>query len=135
VLPPYADKDTDFAPCVSCSGHCQTACAGETGVLVRDAEGIPYLDFQRAGCTFCAACLEACDRGVLTEGRSPLARVWIDTASCLAHQGVVCVACKQACSEDAVVFEGMMRPKITETCTGCGLCISVCPVEAVAWSA
>jgi ferredoxin-type protein NapF len=111
------------------------ACAGETGVLVREEGGAPFLDFQVAGCTLCAACLEACPEGVLGEGRSPLARVWIETGACLAHRGVVCVACRQACPEDAVVFEGMLRPEIVDRCTGCGLCVPVCPVEAVAWSA
>ncbi|WP_457633383.1 4Fe-4S binding protein [Oceanithermus desulfurans] len=112
-----------------------TACEEETGVLARDAQGRPFLDFLRAGCTFCRACLDACPEGVLAEpGRSPLAEVWIETGACLAHQGVVCVACKQACPEDAVIFEGMMRPRINEACTGCGLCVPACPVEAVAWS-
>lgn len=135
VLPPYATAETDFSPCLNCSGPCVTACEEETGVLVRDAAGRPFLDFQRAGCTFCRACLDACPEGVL-EGpeRSPLAQVWIETGACLAHRGVVCVACKQACPEDAVTFEGMMRPRINEACTGCGLCVPACPVEAVAWS-
>ncbi len=137
ALPPYAPRGAELEACLACSGPCVEVCTEETGVLRRDDAGRPYLAFEEAGCTFCRACLEACSEGVLREEveRWPLARFWIDTSACLAHQGSVCVACVQACPEGAVKLQGMWRPEIlTDRCTGCGLCVAPCPVEAVRWS-
>jgi ferredoxin-type protein NapF len=55
---------------------------------------------------------------------------------CLARQFVHCQSCGDACSEQAIEF----RPRVGEPplptisaarCTGCGDCLSVCPVDAL----
>lgn len=62
-----------------------------------------------------------------------LARV---AAACLEYQGVSCRACGDACEAGAIRFNlhagGQSLPRIAaDTCTGCGACVSVCPVLAI----
>jgi ferredoxin-type protein NapF len=56
--------------------------------------------------------------------------------ACLAHAGVVCQACSDACPEHAI--RARLRrggPPLAvvdeDRCTGCGACVPVCPVGAL----
>ncbi len=101
----------------------------------------PYLSFEKSGCTFCDACANACDFGVLTlAGKSDISAVVSISVSsclswntvCLSWNTVMCFACKDPCLEDAIVFQGLFKPVIDETkCTACGFCISRCPASAI----
>jgi len=58
----------------------------------------------------------------------------IDTQACIAHDGVICFACKEPCIEDAILFNGLFNPVIdTQRCTGCGFCMGRCPTEAIGY--
>ena len=126
VRPPYAKDESLFqSECVSCASKaCVASC--EEKIIVLDESGVPTLDFSTNGCTFCEACADACDHDVLSiersEGREWInARFRIQTEGCMAHNGVICFACKEPCMEDAILFNGMFNPVIDENkCNGCG---------------
>ena len=57
--------------------------------------------------------------------------------SCLPARGVVCRSCGEACAAAAIAFRpaarGVSLPTLnSERCTGCGDCVAICPVGAVA---
>jgi len=52
---------------------------------------------------------------------------------CIAWGRGVCDRCGTACHDDAIIFVGMMHPRIVAArCTLCGDCIPVCPTRAIA---
>jgi len=56
----------------------------------------------------------------------------LDTIACLAWGGVVCMSCKFSCTWRAIMMDTLNRPSIDAgVCTGCGMCVSVCPKQAI----
>lgn len=97
------------------------------------------MDFGAGGCSFCAECLAACG-GKALKGDPERDPPWSLGAriggGCLAFLGVICRSCGEVCDEGAIRFRlrvgGAAEPEpITENCTGCGRCVSVCPTCAV----
>ncbi len=104
-----------------------------------DAGGAPYFEPRRGECTFCGGCADACDSGAIA--RSPAAPPWSWVArvgaSCLGHQGVVCMTCQDACPEQAITHRpvqgGAGMPRVdADRCSGCGACVAPCPTGALA---
>ena len=57
----------------------------------------------------------------------------LQTKTCLTWNGVVCVACRFACTPQAIRADTRSRPLIdASVCTGCGACVRVCPEGAIA---
>ena len=137
VRPPYGrDASTFQSGCPTCEDQaCVTHC--EEKIIVMGEDKIPYLNFSKNGCTFCEACANACDRGVLSLGNEATsarlnAMFRINFEACVAHHGVICHACKEPCIDDAILFNGMFNPVIDEDrCTGCGFCMARCPTQAI----
>lgn len=51
---------------------------------------------------------------------------------CIAWGRGICDRCEKVCPEEALFFVGMMNPRIIESrCTLCGLCVPVCPTDAI----
>lgn len=133
-LLPWTDDARLMQRCTGC-GACAQACP--QNILHISGGTHPEITFSNA-CTFCAACAEACPEDVFDLDRSPpwQAKARIDEG-CLEGRGVSCRACEDACEARAL----RARPQIggtavmvldAEACTGCGACVPVCPVDAIA---
>lgn len=118
--------------CTGC-GKCQDHCPAGIIALI---DGLPALDFSAGACTFCDACAAACPEPVFTAGDHRFEHIITIAGSCLPFHRVDCQACRDACPTEAILFRpvrgGPFVPELSEdACTGCGACISVCPVGAV----
>jgi ferredoxin-type protein NapG len=146
IRPPYAITELDFLlTCTRCS-DCINACphavifplAARCGAQVA---GTPALDLLHKGCHLCAdwPCVNACKTGALqrppeSKASEPswplLARVNINTATCLPYQGPECGVCVAVCPVPGALRLAQERPVIDDTlCTGCALCREACIVE------
>jgi ferredoxin-type protein NapF len=132
IRPPYSSSASNWELCRECDGKCIKSC--EEKILYRLEDGTPYVSFSGNGCTFCKKCAESCEFGVLSleNDEKILADIHINTKKCFAWNGTMCFSCKEPCLDNAVVFEGIFKPKIlSDLCTGCGFCLPVCPTGAI----
>ena len=138
IRPPWAVAENEFVTrCDQCS-ECVAACPSHLIEAAND--GLPFMNFLKGECDFCHACARACATGALVyrdEARQP---IWSLAATieptCIAFNGVVCRTCGEHCETAAIRFvhvvgRGAMPQVDFERCTGCGACVSVCPVKAV----
>lgn len=132
--PPWTEVRRLAVACTQCDA-CVAACP--EAILVRDTHGFPSVDFDRGECTFCAACATACGEAVFFEmDLLPWGIRASASETCLARAGVVCQSCKDACGAGAIRFPLAAGRVATpafdlERCTGCGACVSPCPVKAI----
>ena len=138
IRPPWAVTESEFvARCDQCS-ECVAACPSH--LIETDNAGLPIMNFHKGECDFCHACARACGTGALTYAVDAKQPVWSLAAilepTCIAFNGVVCRTCGEHCETAAIRFvpvvgRGTMPQVDVERCTGCGACVSVCPVKAV----
>ena len=143
LRPPFAQDELDFLlACTRCD-KCVEAC--EFNVLFKlpanmgtTVAGTPAMDLLNRGCHLCSdwPCVKACEPGALKlpdQGNvlAKLARVRINTDTCLPYSGPECGACADSCPvPGALEWEGGVRPVINdELCTGCALCREACIVD------
>ncbi len=138
IRPPYnSDEGLFHRYCGGCEGKCVPVCE-EKIIHINEKDKVPYLDFKNSGCTFCKKCVDACDFAVLNiddiyESVNKVnALPVIDRYGCLAWKKIICSSCRDICPDGAIKFWALWNPKVqADKCTGCGLCISVCPKEAI----
>lgn len=130
---PYLKSVSSLKKCTTCKKPCIDVC--EERIIV-EQNGIPTIDFKKSGCTFCKKCAIQCgDFGVLDSNINPTinAKISIKTSKCLAWNDTMCFTCKDSCIKNAISYFGIFRPTINDSvCTKCGMCISVCPANAIA---
>ncbi len=135
--PPWSLRpDAQFtARCTRC-GDCVRACP--RGVLHAGDGSFVQIRFDAAGCSLCGECASACPTGAIDRQASPAPFLWRVAVAdhCLNRRGVECRVCGEACETRALRFRpalgGIAALSIDlEACTGCGDCVSVCPVAAI----
>ncbi len=133
VRPPFCADARLFSRCRTCSAKpCAAACPEQ--IIESDSAGIPYLDFSRHGCTSCGECAAACDRAVLFPDLPGgiQGRLVLDTDQCLGWRRTLCLTCAEICPDKAVEAPVGLEPEVDAAlCTRCGLCVAVCPVDAL----
>ena len=138
IRPPWSMAEREFtARCDQCS-ECVSACPSHLIEAAND--GFPFINFLKGECDFCKACARACATGALAYREEANQPVWSLAAmiepECIAFNGVLCRTCGEHCEATAIRFVPVVgrgeMPRINlERCTGCGACVSVCPVKAV----
>ncbi len=135
--PPGAVAEGQFlASCTRC-GDCVTACPPNAIVWAppeagERRAGTPFIEPIRQACVMCidTPCISACEPGVLRkELPLTMATARIDTEACLPYQGQPCQLCVDQCPVDGAMSQDEVgRPQINaDACTGCGVCLQVCP--------
>jgi len=123
--------------CPDCAQPCVTACEPDI-IRMHPADhelaGTAYLDFGNSGCTFCRACVTACPMEIdAIEADTPrIGTASLNRDTCIAWDDVICMSCYDRCDYQAISTEYQRRARIdTDRCTGCGMCVAVCPVGAL----
>ncbi|MDD3466363.1 MAG: 4Fe-4S binding protein [Campylobacterales bacterium] len=119
--------------CKTCENPtCVSSCP--EGIIFKNEQEAPRIDFSKRGCTFCKDCASSCIQNIFsTSNKATIdAAIEIDPSGCLAWHNTICKSCFDPCLERAIDFSGLFYPSIIpEKCTACGFCISVCPADAI----
>ena len=135
IRPPWSRTDIEFTDICSRCDKCIQSC--ETDIIIKGDGGFPEIDFKIDECSFCKKCAEVCPEAIFTDTNE---QAWQLTATvndtCLAHHGIWCQSCKDACDPRAITFKPEIgqapRPNIDlNACTGCGACVAPCPNNSI----
>ncbi len=139
LRPPWALDEYAFTETCSRCGECIKQC--EQQILIEARGKFPVVEFKRGECTFCEACVNACEPGALRiesaeQRESPWGLEVQVNQDCVTHKGVVCQICGDQCLERVFRFRprvgGAVQMEMSlEKCNGCGACIAPCPVSAL----
>ena len=136
IRPPWTRDDIDFYhTCTQC-GDCISAC--QENIIRVGEEDFLQMDFKKGGCVFCGDCARACTHSVFKDNldSKPWQQVISIGAECLTYMGVACQSCQDSCDSNVIKFEYAVgwtpRPVVNkEACSGCGMCVGVCPANAL----
>lgn len=137
--PPGALPEPAFlAACTRC-GYCMEACPVDAIVPAPPAAGLaagtPVIEPLVQPCVACEGmfCANVCPTGALVPpvtgwaGES-MGELALDTARCIAFQGIECGVCARVCpvGPTALDLDEQGRPVIGDRCVGCGVCVRAC---------
>lgn len=135
--PPGAVAEGQFLQSCTRCGDCIKACPPQAIRTAPEAAGprragTPMIDAMRQACVMCSdtPCITACEPGVLRlEVPLKMAEASINQMACLPWQGQPCTLCVDHCPvSGAITTDEAGRPTIDPNrCTGCGVCVQVCP--------
>jgi len=140
LRPPWAVPEEQFIEMCTRCDECISICPEK--VIQKGQGGFPEIIFDRSGCEFCEDCLAVCKPKALNK-RNDESKPWFIKADintkCITYQGTICRTCGEACDDEAIHFKlepgKVGEPILTaDNCTGCGFCIAMCPVDAIAIS-
>ena len=135
IRPPWSMEESRFTDLCDRCDACISACHAK--IIHRGEGGFPEINFSRGGCDFCRACVQACPSGAISKESSHTWSVQASfKSSCLAERGVICRSCGDVCEHRAIRFRmrvggSAMIEFNPAACTGCGECVSLCPVQAI----
>jgi len=138
LRPPWAVDEAGFVELCTGCGDCIAICPST--ILVEARAGFPVVDFNKGECEFCGQCEAVCTSGALRRsdisGASPWELKAVIDDNCITYQDIICRSCTEKCVSDAIQFQlkvgCVSPPQVEDTlCTGCGACVSGCPVSAI----
>lgn len=135
--PPWARESNTFSQNCDGCGDCIERCP--TQILKKGNKGKPWIDFSAGECEFCMECALICKRDAFNPPQKLDSPVWnlaaVIATECLAYNQVICRSCKEQCEPEVIQFITIAgrtpMPRVNPGCTGCGACVSVCPVKAI----
>lgn len=93
--------------------------------FIAGSGGFPEIDFQRAECSFCQACVQACEAVIFTSVEQTAWQIKASISDrCLPYHQVECRSCQDSCETRAIKFRprlsGIAQPELDlPACTGC----------------
>ena len=135
--PPHAVVESEFlAGCTRCA-DCIEVCPPNAIFNATDEFGLiagtPIINAEEQPCIMCddLPCVHACEPGVLRfEAPLQMGLAEINEEQCFAFQGKQCSECVTHCPVDGAISLLHGKPLVNaDSCTGCGMCVYVCPSE------
>ena len=117
-------------------GDCAVSCPFDA-ITMSEEDGLPKID--RALCTGCGICVDACPKNILElmNAATPVVIACTNTeigGHVKKNCEVACIACKRcvkACPENAIEMIDNLAVIDYAKCKGCGECVKVCPTKAI----
>jgi ferredoxin-type protein NapF len=139
LAPPGLYNTISEENCSTCTGYCASSCPQKIIKLhpsSHECVGQPYLDFSASGCTFCMQCNEQCpiESDRLLQEADQCAQIGKARINnhCLSLNDVICMSCLRACPDKLFKFDQYRHVSLlSQSCSGCGMCVKSCPVEAI----
>ena len=138
LRPPWHQQviENGSHPCSHCEQECVASCPQKIIRVHQEGHthaGTPWLDFSATGCSLCGDCADACPAIESYEKEdSQIGSLLLVNASCLTWNNVFCMSCIGKCDVRALQLDDRRRLElINSLCTGCGMCIHACPVDAL----